>query len=226
MTETKVVQVGRNEPCPCNSGKKYKRCCGVSAAPKLSEPKQPAAGGGAGPLGQDFLNGMDPQMLSQMMQAFQRLPKGQLQRLQSLMQRAMSGKDITSEAQEMERSLPPDFQELMKSFSMTAFANAAQGEGAEASQGAMGDQNALPLPPMSEEEAKRIVAEAAAAGKISDKQAESLLGEKAETEALPGLANAHSMDQTVSDSGSASSEAGDGSKFGKFWKNLAGKRNS
>ena len=21
--------VGRNEPCPCGSGKKYKRCCGV-----------------------------------------------------------------------------------------------------------------------------------------------------------------------------------------------------
>jgi uncharacterized protein YecA (UPF0149 family) len=20
--------VGRNEPCPCNSGKKYKKCCG------------------------------------------------------------------------------------------------------------------------------------------------------------------------------------------------------
>jgi len=24
----KVVKVGRNEPCPCGSGKKYKRCCG------------------------------------------------------------------------------------------------------------------------------------------------------------------------------------------------------
>jgi uncharacterized protein YecA (UPF0149 family) len=23
-----VRQVGRNEPCPCGSGKKYKRCCG------------------------------------------------------------------------------------------------------------------------------------------------------------------------------------------------------
>ena len=22
-----VVKVGRNEPCPCNSGKKYKKCC-------------------------------------------------------------------------------------------------------------------------------------------------------------------------------------------------------
>jgi len=22
------VKIGRNEPCPCGSGKKYKRCCG------------------------------------------------------------------------------------------------------------------------------------------------------------------------------------------------------
>lgn len=25
---TKVVKVGRNDPCPCGSGKKYKKCCG------------------------------------------------------------------------------------------------------------------------------------------------------------------------------------------------------
>ena len=24
-----VVKVGRNEPCPCGSGKKHKNCCGV-----------------------------------------------------------------------------------------------------------------------------------------------------------------------------------------------------
>jgi uncharacterized protein YecA (UPF0149 family) len=24
-------KVGRNEPCPCGSGKKYKRCCGVAS---------------------------------------------------------------------------------------------------------------------------------------------------------------------------------------------------
>src|SRR5690242_3807878 len=99
---TKIV--GRNEPCPCGSGKKFKRCCGVSAAPKLSEPK--AAPGGAS-MDPSFLDSMDPQMLMQMTQAFQRLPKGQLQRMQALMQKAMNGKDITAEAQEFERSLPP-----------------------------------------------------------------------------------------------------------------------
>ncbi|MCS7033471.1 MAG: SEC-C metal-binding domain-containing protein [Phycisphaerae bacterium] len=24
-------RVGRNDPCPCGSGKKYKKCCGVNA---------------------------------------------------------------------------------------------------------------------------------------------------------------------------------------------------
>ena len=28
-------KVGRNSPCPCGSGKKYKRCCGVDAPPIL-----------------------------------------------------------------------------------------------------------------------------------------------------------------------------------------------
>ena len=27
-TPKKVSKIGRNEPCPCGSGKKYKQCCG------------------------------------------------------------------------------------------------------------------------------------------------------------------------------------------------------
>ncbi|MDX1503354.1 MAG: SEC-C metal-binding domain-containing protein [Thermoanaerobaculia bacterium] len=27
-----AAKVGRNEPCPCGSGKKYKKCCGAPAA--------------------------------------------------------------------------------------------------------------------------------------------------------------------------------------------------
>ncbi|MDB4305022.1 SEC-C metal-binding domain-containing protein [Akkermansiaceae bacterium] len=27
----KVVKAGRNEPCPCGSGKKFKQCCGRMA---------------------------------------------------------------------------------------------------------------------------------------------------------------------------------------------------
>jgi preprotein translocase subunit SecA len=25
------AKVGRNDPCPCGSGKKYKKCCGVNS---------------------------------------------------------------------------------------------------------------------------------------------------------------------------------------------------
>jgi uncharacterized protein YecA (UPF0149 family) len=27
----KGEKVGRNDPCPCGSGKKYKKCCGANA---------------------------------------------------------------------------------------------------------------------------------------------------------------------------------------------------
>ncbi len=30
---TNVAKVGRNAPCPCGSGKKFKNCCGNSKAP-------------------------------------------------------------------------------------------------------------------------------------------------------------------------------------------------
>ena len=31
-TPVRVTKVGRNDPCPCGSGKKYKKCCGISEA--------------------------------------------------------------------------------------------------------------------------------------------------------------------------------------------------
>ena len=30
-TPKRVNKIGRNEPCPCGSGKKYKNCCGKNA---------------------------------------------------------------------------------------------------------------------------------------------------------------------------------------------------
>ena len=27
-TDRKPKKIGRNDPCPCGSGKKYKKCCG------------------------------------------------------------------------------------------------------------------------------------------------------------------------------------------------------
>ena len=37
---TGPVQVGRNDPCPCGSGRKYKKCCLARGAPVTSPPQQ------------------------------------------------------------------------------------------------------------------------------------------------------------------------------------------
>lgn len=172
-TESKAApQVGRNEPCPCGSGKKYKRCHGVDAAPKLSEPKanpmaaasegMGAPGAATGALAGFDPSQMDPAMMAQMSNALQRLPRGQLQKLQNIMARAMKGQDVTREAAEFERMLPPELKAMAMGLNMQA---------AAAQQANV---------PMSEEEAKRIVAEAAAKGKLSGEQTQDLLGADAE----------------------------------------------
>ncbi|MFC1937968.1 SEC-C metal-binding domain-containing protein, partial [Chloroflexota bacterium] len=35
-----MSKIGRNDPCPCGSGKKYKKCCGITGDSKsgISEP--------------------------------------------------------------------------------------------------------------------------------------------------------------------------------------------
>jgi Tfp pilus assembly protein PilF len=40
-----MAKIGRNDSCPCNSGKKYKKCCLASdeAAARAARPAQPAA---------------------------------------------------------------------------------------------------------------------------------------------------------------------------------------
>lgn len=155
-------QRGRNEPCPCGSGKKYKRCHGVDAAPKLSAPAPSVAGvsGGTpatGPGGFDPSKA-DPAMMAQMTKALQRLPRGQLMKLQSIMQRAQSGQDVSRDAAEFERMLPPEFSQMAMQMMM------AQGMGAGAA------------PEMNTDEAKQIVAKAVADGKMTEAQAKELLG--------------------------------------------------
>ncbi len=132
--------------------------------------------------------------MMQFSQMLQRLPKGQMQRLQSLVQRAMAGKDVTSEAKQFEQSLPPQILEFMKSSPLAAMT----GIGADSS----ADKTATTVEStgMSEEEARRIVEQAAASGKISSDQAGELLQERADP-------------------------AGS-SKFSKLWKGLTGKSGS
>jgi cell wall assembly regulator SMI1 len=148
------------------------------------------------------MEGFDPQMMMQFSQALQRLPKGQLQRLQGMMQRAMSGKDVTAEAQEFERSLPPDFQQMIQSFQGPALQEMAEAQ--------------LPMTEtstseMTEEQARALVAKAASEGAISQEQAQSLLDQPAES-IVPSMLESESSSDDAS------------SKFGKFWRNLAGKK--
>jgi hypothetical protein len=220
--------LGRNEPCHCGSGKKFKRCHGIDAAPKLSAPKAPAwgqqatdaagslgnapgmpGGGAAGPMGGFDPSKMDPQMMQQFARMLQRLPKGQLQRLQSIMQRAMSGKDVTQEAAEFERTLPPDLQQLMISFAgQMGQTNGMAGGMPGADAAALSDASALSAPSsgaggeMSEEEARKIVEAAAAEGKISADEAQKLLDQP------------------------EGAQSGEKKGLGKLWRGLTGKSGS
>ena len=114
MPDLPEVTTGRNEPCPCGSKKKYKRCHGVDAAPKITPPRaQPAAASGVPGFDPSKV---DPAAMSQMTSLMQRLPRAQLQKIQALMQKAMSGKDVTQEAQELERMMPPELLSQMAAF--------------------------------------------------------------------------------------------------------------
>ncbi|MCM0606067.1 MAG: SEC-C domain-containing protein [Xanthomonadaceae bacterium] len=104
------IKVSRNEPCPCGSGKKYKRCHGVNAPPVLNERK--VAPGGALPGGMDP-NAMNPEFLAEFTKMLSKLPKGQMQKLQTLMQRASKGKDVSGAAKDFEQGLPLELQEML-----------------------------------------------------------------------------------------------------------------
>ncbi len=159
-------QLGRNEPCPCGSGKKYKRCHGVGAAPKLTAPnpmKMPAGGApNMGAMGGFDPSMADPEMMKQMTNSLQRLPRAQLTKLQSIMQRAMAGQDVSRESAEFEKMLPPEFSQLAMQMMMAQ--NMAGG-------------GAAPAAAMDADEAKKIVAMAVAEGKMTEDQAKELLGE-------------------------------------------------
>ncbi|MBL7715778.1 MAG: SEC-C domain-containing protein [Bdellovibrionales bacterium] len=170
------MELKRNEPCHCGSGKKYKRCHGIDAPPVLTTPAAAAQTSNSSipgvPAGGFDPSKMDPAMMTQMMGALQRLPRGQLQKLQSLMQKAMAGKDVSREAQEFERFLPPELKQMAAGFM------ASQGVGASATTATSGD--------LDEAEAKKIVQEALAAGKISAEEAAQVLGSDAK-KAAPGF---------------------------------------
>jgi hypothetical protein len=239
-TSPATPAVGRNEPCPCGSRKKYKRCCGIAAPPKLTRPSVLSEGAlseGAGSSAQvapsNPFEGVSPELMMQMTQALSRLPKAQLQRFQVLMQKAMSGRDITREAADFERTLPNEFKTLMQTMAASAgflSGTAAQGTSSEGSvlSGLLPDIQTSKLPDtkaallgaspesvngegdLTEEQARQLVSQAAAAGKISAEQAQELLG------------TSGSQETQGSSETPAEVPAGSESRLKKFWKSFSG----
>tara|TARA_Y100000590_G_C15517410_1_gene937955 strand:- start:275 stop:841 length:567 start_codon:yes stop_codon:yes gene_type:complete len=172
MSENQIPVVGRNELCPCGSGKKYKRCHGKNAQPQIppstlkAQPKLPP--------GMNLPEGFDPSqldtgMMNNMMQALQRLPKGQLIKFQQVMQKAMAGQDVTQEMMTLEKTLPPQFQEMMTSMfaGMNMASTIAQSQEDEAAQ-------------MDEKKAQEVVKQAVESGQMTKEEAQEILGDQAE----------------------------------------------
>lgn len=127
--EIDFKNTGRNDPCPCSSGKKFKKCHGQDVSYNLT----PAAGAEKSEAGETEAqpqfdpSKMDLNWLAEFSSAIQRLPKGQMTRLQSLMQKGMAGKDVARELEEFQRTLPKNVQELLqKSPAMDEQLSAAQ----------------------------------------------------------------------------------------------------
>jgi len=167
-TASPEPQISRNENCPCGSGKKYKRCHGVGAAPKYTPPSaQAQTGTGTPGLPPGFdPSQMDPAMMQQMTQMLQRLPRAQMVKLQSIMQRAMAGQDVSAEAALIEKMLPPEFAAMSRQMTMAS--------------GMMSQMNTPAELPKTEDDAKKIIVEALAEGKLTEAQAKELLGADAD----------------------------------------------
>lgn len=120
MTNTEEFKnIGRNEPCPCGSGKKFKKCHGESMPWQGNSQPAPAETAAADAGGADAMPAFDPSKmdlnwLAEFSAAIQRLPKGQLQQLQALMQKGMHGKDVSRELETLQKRLPPSVQELLR----------------------------------------------------------------------------------------------------------------
>lgn len=162
--------VGKNEPCPCGSGKKYKRCHGMSDVERaqLVDPDtlpktKPGADMGAlsGAMGGFDPNSMDPEQLKEVQKLISKMPKGQLRKLQGLMQRAMNGQDVMAELAQFESLLPGDFKNQLEAFS--------------------DDQ-------MDFDEARKVLEEAVERGEVSREDADALLaGAPTKSEAPRGM---------------------------------------
>jgi len=69
-----VAKIGRNQPCPCGSGKKYKRCCaGKAQSPKKREPMLFIEDDGLDDLSNSVLDLIEERRFAEALAACQRL---------------------------------------------------------------------------------------------------------------------------------------------------------
>lgn len=145
----------------------------VAAAP--SAPTMPSMPGGG--MGGFDPSQLDPAWMMQLSQMMQRLPKGQLQKFQAIMRKAMAGKDVAQELSQLERTLPPQFQAFLRSSPM--------GTGVPATPATNPVNKSTEE--MDEKAARGIIEQAVKEGRISKEQGENLLrqdqGEAAPPEA-------------------------------------------
>jgi hypothetical protein len=169
-----MTEVARSQPCPCGSGKKYKRCCGEKAAPILGTPKNPMGQGGM-PGGFDP-NSLDPAMIQEFQSMFGKLPMGQKKKFQEIMQKAMAGKDVTKDAEALEKNLPAEFQSLFEKFKLPEMDPAANAHSDNSGNGNM-----------DAEQAKQVVRDALAKGEITEEEANKLLSVQTPSATVPPI---------------------------------------
>jgi len=111
---------------------------------------------------------MNPEQISQVQNMLKKLPHQQMQRLQSLMQKAMSGKDVTRDFEDFEKTLSPEMKEAFSQMS-----GQFGGAGAtDASQGSTQEED------MTVDEAKKVIEQAVKEGRLTQEQAQELLNKK------------------------------------------------
>src|SRR5690606_32429193 len=101
---------------------------------------------------------------------------GQVQRMQALVQRMMSGQDVSAEAAELEKSLPPDFQEMMAGFAdqvpdMAGLAEEGEPEGIQPGDETL-ETSAAESEELTAEKARQVILQAVESGQMDREQAE------------------------------------------------------
>jgi hypothetical protein len=128
---------------------------------------------------------MDPKLLMELSQLIQKLPPGQLGRMQTLMHNMMAGLDVRREMEEFEKSLPPGFREKIAGMmggaggvpSSTFPQNSSGSNGSDQVDEAeiVSDADAAVPANMNVREARLTLLRAVAEGSLSPEEAEKLL---------------------------------------------------